>query len=233
MKKIGVIGGMGPEATLDFYGKIIQSTPAGCDQDHIPVAFEVCPQIPDRTKFIVGQGEDPVPLLIEASQNLINVGSSVLCMPCNTAHYFIDDLSKKLTVPFINMIDCVQQEILRKHPDARSIGLLATSGTIQSRVYHRVLEKNNMSILRVTEDFQNTLMDIIYAVKSGRQKEIVPTFQQCINTLENQGVDVIITGCTELPLLMPYISTMVPTIDPTLSLAESVVKFSLGWPEEG
>jgi len=227
MRKIGIIGGMGPEATLDFYGKIIQSSFACHDQDHIPVTIEVCPQIPDRTGYILGKGENPFPLLLKACENLIKVGASSICMPCNTAHYFIEQLNKEINVPFINMIECVRKEIQDNYPKASRIGLLATSGTVSSGVYAKVLQQNNLSAVEVSDDFQARMMDIIYEVKSGRQNEVIDNFQACIDEIEDLGADVIIAGCTELPLLVPSIISKVAIIDPTQCLAENVVKFSL------
>ncbi len=227
MKKIGIIGGMGPEATLDFYGKIIQSSFACHDQDHIPVTIEVCPQIPDRTGYILGKGDDPLPLLLKACENLVKVGASSICMPCNTAHFFIEQLNKEINVPFINMIDCVKQEIQDNYPNASRIGLLATSGTVKSGVYDKVLQHVDLSVITVCDEFQARMMNVIYEVKSGRQCEVIEDLQRCIDEIEDLGADVIIAGCTELPLLISSITSRVPIIDPTQCLAENVVKFSL------
>ncbi len=227
MKKIGIIGGMGPQATVDLYNKIIESTPAHCDQEHIPVVLDICPQIPDRTQYLLEGGEDPLPLLLGSSQMLVNAGVAAICMPCNTAHYFAAAICEQIPIPLISMIDCVLYEILNKYPDTRHIGLLATSGTIKSGVYNKAFENENLSTLPLTDNFQKRVMDVIYSVKSGNQDKVTSIFQDCITDLESQNVDLIIAGCTELPLLVPEITSTIPILDPTRILAKAVVKFAL------
>ncbi len=227
MKKIGVIGGMGPQATVDLYNKIIESTPASCDQEHIPVVLNICPQIPDRNQYLLQGGEDPLPILLESSQMLVNAGVSAICMPCNTVHYFAEAICEQIPIPLISMIDCVVYEIKHKHPDTRHIALLATSGTIKSGVYNNAFKKENLSTLPLSDHFQKRIMDVIYGVKSGNQDKVTSIFQDCITELESQNVDLIIAGCTELPLLLPEITNTIPILDPTNVLAKAVVKFAL------
>jgi len=228
MKKVGVIGGMGPEATVDFYNKIIASTKASCDQEHIPLLIDICPQIPDRSQYLLADGDDPLPVLLNSSQMLIKANVSAICMPCNTAHYFAQAIREQISIPLISIIDCVLDDIKTNYPNTQRIGLLATAGTISSGVYHHAFIEENLKIIPLSDDFQSRVMKIIYSIKSGDKQSVITDFQSCINELVEQGADIIITGCTELPLLVPDVTINIPTIDPTALLAEAVVKFSQG-----
>ena len=104
MNKVGIIGGMGPMATVDLYSKIVSQTPAACDQEHIPVLIDVVPQIPDRTAYLLGNGQSPVPLMQESAIRLAEKGVSAICMPCNTAHAFVGSLREQISVPFLSCL---------------------------------------------------------------------------------------------------------------------------------
>ena len=226
MNKAGVIGGMGPKATIDFYAKIVRATHANADQDHIPLIIDIIPQIPDRTAFILGEGESPLPLLIESASRLSRSGVDVLCMPCNTAHAFIDGISKEVGLPFISIIDCTLATIIKEYPDVKNVALLATSGTIESRVYHNKLDCSELNLMANTSEFQAAIMNVIYLIKAGLIEEASEAFKKCITETTENGADIIVLGCTELPLLTPYITAIVPLIDPTYCLAAEVVKFA-------
>ncbi len=226
MKTVGIIGGMGPEATLDLFYKIIKNTPAKKDQEHIHLIIDNYPQIPDRTQFILGKGENPLPYLLRSANLLENAGVDAICMPCNTAHFFVDDIRKNINVPFISIVESVLKDIKKNQRDAKRIGLLATEGTIAGNVYHRVFEKEGYTIIVPKVSVQKKLMDVIYSVKAGRVKEKVNLLQECIDKLSNE-VDILIAACTEIPILIPYIKSSIPIIDATLSLAKSVVEFAL------
>ncbi len=226
MKTVGIIGGMGPEATLDLFYKIIKNTPAKKDQEHIHLIIDNYPQIPDRTQFILGKGENPLPYLLRSANLLENAGVDAICMPCNTAHFFVDDIRKNINVPFISIVESVLKDIKKNQRDAKRIGLLATEGTIAGKVYHRVFEKEGYTIIVPKVSVQKKLMDVIYSVKAGRVKEKVNLLQECIDKLSNE-VDILIAACTEIPILIPYIKSSIPIIDATLSLAKSVVEFAL------
>jgi len=226
MKIIGVIGGMGPEATLDLFYKIIKNTPAKKDQEHIHLIIDNYPQIPDRTQFILGGGENPLPYLLKSAKLLENAGANAICMPCNTAHFFVEDIRKNINVPFISIVESVLKDIKENYTDVKRIGLLATEGTIAGRVYHRIFEKEGYTIIVPEKNIQRKVMDVIYAVKAGKIKEKVETLNECIKELERK-TDILITACTEIPILTPYIESKVPIIDATLSLAKRVVEFAL------
>lgn len=228
MKTIGIIGGMGPEATLDLFYKIIKNTPAKRDQEHIHLIIDNFPQIPDRTEFILGRGENPLPFILKSLKLLESAGVDAICMPCNTAHFFVEDIRKNTEVPFISIVESVLYEIEENYRDVKRVGLLATEGTIAGRVYHRVFEEAGFEIVVPEGKTQKKVMDVIYSVKAGKIREKANVLKECIDELKDR-VQVIIAACTEIPILLPYIESDIPIIDATLSLAKSVVKFALSY----
>jgi len=226
MKTIGIIGGMGPEATLDLFYKIIKNTPAKKDQEHIHLIIDNYPQIPDRTQFILGKGDNPLPYLLKSAKLLENAGADAICMPCNTAHFFVEDIRKNINVPFISIVESVLKDIKENYTNVERIGLLASEGTIAGKVYHRIFEKEGYTIVVPEKNIQKKIMDVIYSVKAGKIKEKVKLMQECIDKTSNKA-DILVAACTEIPILIPHIESKIPVIDATISLAKSVVEFVL------
>lgn len=224
-KIIGVIGGMGPEATLDLFYKIIKNTKVEKDQDHIHLVIDNYPQIPDRTSFLLGKGENPLPYILNSAKKLENFGVSAICMPCNTAHYFEDEIKKAISVPFISIVKAVIEEIKENFKNVKNVGLIATKGTIIGKVYEIPLKKEGFNII-ILENLSDDIMEIIYSIKKGIIKENSQKFKKILDEYKRANAEIIIAGCTEIPLLFPYIEIDLPIIDSTLSLAKKVIKFA-------
>lgn len=228
MKTIGIIGGMGPAATIDLYKKIVEQTPAEKDQDHIHVIIDSYPQIEDRTGYILYGGKNPAPKLIESAKRLESAGADALIMPCNTAHYFAKEIESAVNIPLIHIVKCSAEAIKNNYPETKNIGLIATTGTIKAGVYGNILKDYGFEIITLPEKIENNIMDCIYkGVKAGKTEEYSRLFQQCIDEIADLGADLLIEGCTEIPLLMPYVKTKLPAVDATYELACSAVKFAL------
>lgn len=229
MRRVGIIGGMGPEATLDLFKKIIIHTPARKDQDHIPLIIDNYPQIPDRTAFLKGEGKNPLPYLLSCIKRLEKIDVDLLCMPCNTAHYFMEELRKSTDIPFISMIECVLNEIIFDNKRYLKIGLLATDGTFIGRVYHKVFEKNGFFIKDFDTDLQGDIMHSIYLLKSKEKSKAIKLFRSCCEKIANEGYDCLIAGCTEIPILLEKtdIQKYITIYDATDILAKNVVKFCI------
>lgn len=226
MKTIGIIGGMGPLATIDLYKKIVDNTKAEKDQDHIHVIIDSYPQIEDRTAYILHGGTNPAEKLIESARRLEKAGADALIMPCNTAHYFADIIENKVDIPLISIIKSTVNAIKEKYPNVKNIGLIATEGTIKSEVYHKELKANGYNVVAVSENTENNIMDSIYkGVKAGKTEEYVEIFQKCVDEIVNNGAELLIAGCTEIPILIPYIKTNVKVVDATEELALAVIKY--------
>ena len=154
---IGILGGMGPEATLDLYRHIIDLTPADKDQDHIRVLIYSNPKIPDRTEAICYGGENPLPDLIESAEVLQKAGAGIIAIPCNTAHYFLAQIRKEVSIPVLDIIGETRLELQRAYPDIRKVGLIAALGTVVSGVYHRALAPEGIEVLVPGEDDQQAV----------------------------------------------------------------------------
>lgn len=228
MKIIGIIGGMGPAATIDLYKKIVENTPAEKDQEHIHVIIDSYPQIEDRTEYILYGGKNPAPRLIESAKRLESAGADALIMPCNTAHYFAKDIEKEVNIPLIHIVKCSAEAVKNNYPKTKKIGLIATTGTIKAGVYGNILKEYGFETITLPEKIENNIMDCIYkGVKAGKTEEYIILFQQCIDEIADLGADLLIEGCTEIPLIMPYVKTKLPAIDATYELACAAVKFAL------
>lgn len=228
MKTIGIIGGMGPLATIDLYEKITFNTKAAKDQDHIHIIIDSYPQIEDRTAYILHGGKNPKDKLIESAKRLENAGADALIMPCNTAHFFAKDIEKEVSIPLIHIVKSTAEAIKNKYPKANKIGLIATTGTLKSGVYANILIDYGYDIIELDEKLENDIMDCIYkGVKAGKTEEYVPLFQKCVDKITDMGADVLIAGCTEIPILVPHIKSKIPVVDATLELALAAINFSL------
>ncbi len=224
---IGIIGGMGPEATADFYAKIIAETGAGRDQDHLEVVIISDPGIPDRTRAITGSGPDPVPLMIRSAQRCLLAGADFLVMPCNAAHHFHRQIQCRVEVPVVHMIEEVALHLSTDHPGVRAVGIMAASGTLASGQYQRALEGAGIEVLIPHEKDQERVMEGIYAVKSGRHRRARQLFPPVAERLAAAGADAIIAGCTEIPLGLQQLSSAV-LIDATRVLARAAVDIASG-----
>ncbi|MFJ3048400.1 aspartate/glutamate racemase family protein [Herbaspirillum chlorophenolicum] len=234
--KIGVVGGVGPAATVDFMQKIVRNTPAERDQDHIKVHVEQNPQIPDRTENLVGKGPDPTIALYATCKKLEEGGADLIAIPCNTAHAYVERIQSSLSIPIVNMLTVTVESIRARFPDLKQVGLLATSGTIGSGVYRRALEDKGLEQLLPTPAMQERVMNAIYGregVKAGyTEGQCQDDIRAGLDDLVRQGADVVILGCTELPLLLPFPQLehgggkIVALVDPTDTLARRCVAYA-------
>ncbi len=230
-KTIGILGGMGPEATLDLYRWIIKLTPASSDQEHIPIIINNLPQIPDRTKYLLGGDNDPFPYLLKAAVTLQQAGADFIVIPCNTAHAFVPKLSRYIGIPIINMIDVVVSDLLKNYSSIKKIGLLATTGTIKTKIYQNKLKKAGLTTIRPHREIQKTkVMEAIYGkggVKAGINTKRPISLLTCAgNHLVKNGSQVIVLGCTEISMVMHDYFVPVPVINPTKLLAEISIRFA-------
>lgn len=221
-KIIGVIGGMGPLATVDLYRKIVEHTKADCDQAHVRTIIDSNTNIPDRTAALLAGGESPARELQSSARLLERAGAQVLVMPCHTAHCFYDEVQAAVQVPVLNMIDLTVRE-LKRRGIARA-GLLATDGAVQSGIYQRHFEGSGMELLLPDPEGQAALMGMIYAgVKAGCESYDTAAVRTALDTLMERGAQTLILGCTELPPAFEMYDLDYPNIDPTLTLALAAI----------
>ena len=224
-KTIGIIGGMGPLATADLFSKIVRLTKAGCDQDHIHVLIDSNTAIPDRTRAILGQGEDPLPQMALSAERLYQAGADFLIMPCNTAHYFHAALCRRSKLPILNMLEETAAVLARS--GVRRAGLLATDGTVRSGVYKAAMDTYGVTLLTPGMAGQRDVMSLIYdGVKAGNSAFDCDPFSAVCEGLLERGAETLILGCTELPLAFASYGLSFPHVDPTLLLAAAAIRFA-------
>lgn len=225
-KTIGILGGMGPEATIAFYEKIIHLTPAKKDQDHIPAVIYSNTQIPDRTESILKNEHDAIIRELQNSANVLeNASADFIAIPCNTSHFYIDKIRESVSIPVIDMIEETAKCARTMNVD--KMALLATTGTVKTGIYQKHLEKLGIDVMIPNERVQQEVMRIIYdGIKAGKAgKAEYEKIISIIGDLRGMGAQVIILGCTELPLL--FIGKKEEgTIDPMDILAEVSVKMA-------
>lgn len=216
---IGILGGMGPAATVDFYDKLVRATPAGRDQDHLRVIIWADPAVPDRSAALLDGGPDPRPVLRRGAVHLAAGGADLLAVPCNTAHAFVPEIAAAVGLPLVSIIDTTADAVASRHP-AR-VGLLATSGTVASRLYHNAIEPHGVQVLTPGPAAQAQVMTAIQAVKSSDTATAAPLLASAAADLIEAGAELLIAGCTEVVLALPEPTR--PVLDPAQLLAERVV----------
>lgn len=228
-KTIGILGGLGPEATVFMFNLIVAMTKAEKDQDHIPILIYNNPKIPDRTGFFNDNGISPMNDLISSAQLLEKMGADFIIMPCNTAHYFYKDMTQNINIPFINMIDETAKYASEKLSRIRSFGLLSTIGTYSSRLYEESFEKQGLQIIVPDENLKNKIMQAItgkQGIKAGYKKEPLMTLLEVIDNIASKGAHAIINGCTEISLVISEEHMDIPLLKPMQVLAEKAIQFA-------
>lgn len=231
-KVIGVLGGLGPWATLDLFEKILTLTPAAKDQDHLRLIIDNNPKIPDRSPAILGTGEDPTPALVETARNLERAGADFIVIPCNTAHFFYDAVRRAVSIPVLHIMDEVAASAGDAVPGLRQVGVLATAATVQSRLYHDAFERVGVAVVGPDERGQDVVNRAIYGVKAGRMgPEVTRELAAVATALISSGAQAIVLGCTELPFVLREQDVRVPLLDSNLILASAAVRAATTAPE--
>ncbi len=228
-KAIGIIGGMGPMATLDLFRKVLESTDAHNDAEHIRIYMDCHTGIPDRTKAILSGGESPVPYILESAEKLAAMGADFLLIPCNTSHYFYEEIVNGSPIPVMNMIR--ETATALKREAVTCVGLLATDGTVQSGVYQKELARAGIQTVSPDADGQREVMRLIYdGVKAGANSFDTTLLKQELQRMREMGAQRIVLGCTELPIAFEnYDISSNDTVDPTDILAKAAVA-AAGYP---
>ena len=201
-KVLGVLGGVGPLATIYFADLVIKMTQADTDQEHIAMVILNHSSIPDRTEYILDKSKpNPLPVMIRDAKVLEEDDCDYIVIPCNTAHYFYEEIQKSVSVPIINILEETVKYCEKTVPNIKKIGVLATDGTIKSNAYQNIIEKHSLECVVPSDYDQKSLMNIIYnQVKAGKEVDIFE-FQRIIGELKKQGCDAVVLGCTELSII--------------------------------
>ena len=225
-KTIGILGGMGPLATADLFQKIVLLTKADTDREHIRVYIDSNANIPDRTAAILSGGEDPVPEMASALRHLEACGADCIIMPCNTAHYFLPRLQAMTKIPFLSILTAAAEACKAQFP-GKTVGILATRGTLAANLYQEALAQAGVPYLVPDAPAQDALMRVIYdGVKAGKGPDSYRAdFLTVLEQMSAGGAEVFLLGCTELPLAAEALNIALPTVDPTAELAKASIRF--------
>jgi aspartate racemase len=222
---VGVLGGMGPDTTVDFMARVIALTPAEQEQDHVRMIVDHNPQCPSRQNALLRDGKDPGPTLAAMAAGLETAGADFLVMPCNTAHAFRDSIETATTIPLISIIDVTVSACTNYD----AVGVLATSCCLDSHLYQNALAENNVRAVIPDDEEIDLLLNLINRIKTGdRSSEGARQLQIFAESLTQKGAKAIVAGCTEIPLLLHESMLSVPLISSTDVLAGTTVRIARG-----
>jgi aspartate racemase len=200
MKRLGILGGMGPAASAEFINRLIQQTPATCDQDHIPFVLWNEPRTPDRSTSMREGNDYPLPYLKEGILSLKSVGCDYIVIPCNSAHYWYDELNE-LGIPILHIVDSVITELDSLDIPNQTIGVMGTQGTIEFGIYQQRLENQGWNcIVPDKAEMDYFVQPAIDFIKAGKIEEAHNLLVKVIDSLIYRGAKAVVLGCTELPL---------------------------------
>ncbi|MGB9906866.1 MAG: aspartate/glutamate racemase family protein [Candidatus Saccharicenans sp.] len=217
-RTVGILGGMGPEATVRFFELIVKNTDAAVDQEHLRIIIYNFPQIPDRTRAVLYGGQNPVPWLVKGLKVLEKAGAELVAIPCLTAHYFLPELIRRSRLPLLDLVTETVRWTTSCLPGIRKVGLLATEGTVASGIFHKAFARRQVQVLEPGAAGQKKVMEAIYGrqgIKAGfTGSGPARLLQEVARELINSGAQAIIAGCTEIPLVLKPGRLPLPLVDP-------------------
>ena len=232
-KVVGILGGMGPEATIDFFTRIVKGTRVKKDQDHLRILIDNNPKVPNRTLAIQGKGPSPLPQLVQSAKGLEKSGADFIAIPCVTAHHFHDPLQKRVKIPVLHIVEETVRHIQSRLKGIHQIGLLATSGTIQSGLFQKAFSRSKVELILPNPELQkNKIMEAIFGKRGikaiGPSEKSKRLILEASRELIRQGAQAILGGCTEIPLVLTDRDLPVPVIDPVAILAKVAIEKAQG-----
>jgi len=229
--RAGIIGGMGPAATVRLYQLITEFTPVSREQDHIPLIIDSAPQVPDRTAALLAGGEDPLDALVASARRLVAAGADFLAIPCNTAHAWYDRIAAAVDRPVLNLIRMVAEAAGEKVPAGGIVGVLATRGTVATGLYQKALSQAHLRPLVADQAGQEKLMEAIGLIKLGGEERLRAAREvvlQQAEALRRAGAQCVILGCTDLSVVMDERDAAGWILDSVAVLARRIVAVATG-----
>lgn len=226
---VGVLGGMGPAATLDFFARLLAATPAERDQDHLHVLIDNRPQVPDRNEAAAGRGPSPAPVLVAMARSLQSAGADMLVMPCNAAHAWAGAVVAAADVPFVDMVRETARATARAHTGSRRVGVLAAAGARDAGLYPAAFAEHGFEVLEPDGTRHEAFMDVLYRIKRGeRGRHVRAAMRDLALALVAAGAEVLVAGCTEVPLVLDQADVPVSLMSSTEVLVEATVAYATG-----
>jgi aspartate racemase len=224
MKRLGILGGMGPAASAEYITRLIQQTPATTDQEHIPFVLWNEPRTPDRSTSMRAGNDDPLPYLKEGILSLKSVGCDYIVIPCNSAHYWYDEMNK-LGIPILHIVDSVVDELKSLDILNQTIGVMGTQGTIEYGIYQQRLESQGWKcIVPDSDEMDYFVQPAIDFIKAGNITEAHYLLVKVIDSLIERGAKAVVLGCTELPLAVRELEqNSIPLVNSIDSLVKKAI----------
>ena len=225
-RRIGIIGGMGPEATVLLMNRIIQATPVDDDADHVPMIVDNNPQVPSRIAYLIEKrGEDPGPVIAAMAKGLETFGAQALAMPCNTAHHFADQIRAAVSIPFLDMVRMTVDRLAAQAGPGTRVGMLASPAVRITGVFDKAVGASGLDLVYLEDD--RPLLDLIRHVKKrGADAHAIEAMAMLADRLVAQGTDLLLVACSELSLLTHALPGHVPCIDSIDVLSDACIEFS-------
>ena len=222
-KVVGILGGMGPEATILLQQRVLTMTSARDDADHLPLLIDMNPQVPSRIAHLIEQtGPTPAPVLIEMARRLEQAGATALAMPCNTAHHYLPDISGHLSVPFLDMIELSVSDVAQSIPKAGRVGFLASPAIRMAGVFDTALRRHNLQA--VWPEHQDQMLSAIRDIKAnGPTDGAASVLDTAAADLTAQGAAHLIIACSEFSLMADRLRATVPVTDTVDILAKAIL----------
>lgn len=229
---VGIMGGLGPEATADFFARLIAQTPATTDQDHLHILVDNNPGIPNRHLAIRGETPSVGPDLVTMARRLETAGADFLVMVCNTAHAWTDEIRAGVSVPFVSFIEEVCDHIAETREPCR-VGIMAADGCMEAGLYQDALSSRGFEPVCWDEDRLKRFMTLVFRIKAGERDddmsvEMGTEMAGLAENLASQGAGLIIGGCTEIPLVLSEEDVRVPLISSTDLLVKRTIDYARG-----
>jgi aspartate racemase len=224
---VGVLGGLGPEATLDFFAKVLARTAAASDQDHLRLLIDNNPKVPNRNDAVAGSGPSPAPMLAAMARGLEAAGADFLVMACNTAHAFDSAITDASDLPFVSIIDETVAAALAATPAPTTVGVLAAAGCLDTALYRDAFAAEGVTALEPSGAQRERFMALLYRIKGGdKGSEVRSGVRDLALELIEAGAEAIVAGCTEVPLVLIQSDLPVPLIDSTDALVDATIRYA-------
>lgn len=224
-KTAGVLGGMGPDATVDFMAKVIAATPAQTEQEHVRLLVDQNPAVPSRQAALLDNGEDPGPALAAMAVGLQQAGADFLVLPCNTAFAFAPAIRAAVDIPLVSIVD-VAVDACRGHHE---VGILATAGCLAANLYQDALVAAGITPVLPADDEVAEIQRLVFRIKNGDQgDEVRARMQGLAESLIRRGAGAIVSACTEIPLVLKQEMLDVPLVSSTDELAKATAAICAG-----
>ena len=231
---VGVLGGLGPEATLDFFAKVLARTPARADEDHLHLLIDNDPSVPNRNDAVAGRGPSPGPRLAAMARRLEAAGADFLVMVCNAAHAFQDAILEATRIPFVSIVELTVEATALRLPQARRVGVLAAEGALDAGLYQRAFAERGIGVLVPEGEERARFMELMYAIKGGDKGDAVREgMLRLAKGLREAGAEALVAGCTEVPLVLSQealdeAGLPIPLVNSTDVLVEATVEIASG-----